>query len=723
MVEKSRPTSPKKESHQTAVPFSFHPRVFAALGADLVTSDLVAVIELVKNCYDAFATRVDVRFKTGEDGKMSLEIEDNGVGMTDAVIRDVWCVVATPFRNKNVTTTFAEKERRVSGAKGLGRLAAARLGESMELITKQAGKKCWKVAVSWSELAESSGMNSCFAYLSPGEPTELANRTGTLLRISGLHNDWTELAIDGLEEGLSRLKPPFAELGDFKIFLKATDGSERPTEIRTSRFINSPTYLIKGKYSSSGSLQYEYRFKGLNGKKRWTGVQKQDWQSVKDDLSRHTTRHVPVGDSPTCGAFTFEIRAWDLDKESVQKAADSFDLQRSRIRAEIRAFKGLSVYRDQILVLPKSETARDWLGLDLRRVSKTGTRISTSQIVGYVGITGDDNAGIQDTSDRERFVRNMAAKDFEVLLYHVIDALEMERDKDRETRAPDPVDLFSGISASDIVAEAKQASAQGADADEIINLVESLERRLEGTRKQVEQHFTYYSRLATLGTLAAMLVHEIGNKRLYLQSFVGAVQSYLAKPETGLANVKRSLKYAEEALAYLQRLAQVFYPLAGQDFKRGKRTASISAVVDMCHIAHEKSLKERNVRWDAALKGPDSVNMDPAELHAVLQNLIDNSMYWVSRKNSGDRQILIETRKSPIADRVQVFVHDSGAGVAEDDQIRIFSPGYTRRPNGAGMGLTVAGEIVSAHQGELRLSKNGKLGGATFDFTLPIAAK
>jgi signal transduction histidine kinase len=357
----------------------------------------------------------------------------------------------------------------------------------------------------------------------------------------------------------------------------------------------------------------------------------------------------------------------------------------------------------------------------LRRVSKVGTRISTSQIVGYVGISGDTNADIEDTSDRERFVQNDAAKEFRVLLYHVIEALEMERDKDRETPPPNPTDMFSGISAADIVSEARRAKEQGADADEIIALVEGFDRKLEGTRKTVEQHFTYYSRLATLGTMAAMLVHEIGNKRLYIQSFVDAVRTYLAEPNKGIADVKKTLKYAEEALSHLQRLAEVFYPLAARGYKRGRRTASIAATLEMCRIAQEKPFEERGITWATDLKGADEVKLDPAELHAVLQNLIDNSVYWIARKESGDKKLLIETRRTSISDRVQVMVHDSGVGVANEDRPKIFNPGYTRRPNGAGMGLTVAGEIVSQHDGKLRLAPKGRLGGATFDFTLPIA--
>jgi|SRR5208282_2878752 len=93
MTSQEQKRSPGAEQK---VAFRMHPRVFAALGADLVTNDVVAVIELVKNAYDALATRVDVRFRESKEDGAFLEIEDNGIGMTDLIIDDVWCVVATP---------------------------------------------------------------------------------------------------------------------------------------------------------------------------------------------------------------------------------------------------------------------------------------------------------------------------------------------------------------------------------------------------------------------------------------------------------------------------------------------------------------------------------------------------------------------------------------------------------------------------------------------------
>ena len=108
------------------IPFRMHPRVFAALGADLVTNDVVAVIELVKNSYDAFAGNVWIRFCNDPNEGDYLEIEDDGNGMSRWSIEDVWCLVATPFKEKNPFVESDKKIRRVVGEKGLGRLSVDR---------------------------------------------------------------------------------------------------------------------------------------------------------------------------------------------------------------------------------------------------------------------------------------------------------------------------------------------------------------------------------------------------------------------------------------------------------------------------------------------------------------------------------------------------------------------------------------------------------------------
>ena len=157
--------------------------------------------------------------------------------------------------------------------------------------------------------------------------------------------------------------------------------------------------------------------------------------------------------------------------------------------------------RDEILVLPKSDQARDWLGLDLRRVSKVGVRISTSQVVGYVAITGEDNPGIKDTSDRERLVSCLESAEFEEALKAIVGLLEVERLKDRYAHEdkPQPMqELFDQLSAEDLIAEVISLAEEGADASEAVPLLTAFNKSLDKARKTIQERFVHYSRMATV---------------------------------------------------------------------------------------------------------------------------------------------------------------------------------------------------------------------------------
>ncbi len=141
-----------KANNSERIPFKMHPRIFAALGADLVTNDSVAIVELVKNSYDAWATAVEVKFDEDIEGAY-LEVTDNGIGMSRNTISDVWCVVATPNKHLNQKSVKDGRVRRVSGEKGLGRLSVARLGQRMRMWTQQKNGPCYEVSVDWTSIS------------------------------------------------------------------------------------------------------------------------------------------------------------------------------------------------------------------------------------------------------------------------------------------------------------------------------------------------------------------------------------------------------------------------------------------------------------------------------------------------------------------------------------------------------------------------------------------
>nr|HPM75765.1 ATP-binding protein [bacterium] len=418
------------------IPFRMHPRVFAALGADLVTNDVVAVIELVKNSYDALAENVWISFELNEKNEGYLEIKDDGCGMNLTEIENIWCLVATPNKKNNKNAASGDKIRRVVGEKGLGRLSAARLGKSFHMVTQTNPEDCWEVKVEWDEIAEKTEMSSCNVKVRPFKGESPFGWSGTRIRISNLNQVWDTDQIDDLEDNLARLISPFEELKDFSLyFSRPGQVDEEEPKIESPEFLANPKYSISGEVDKDGNVSVNYKYMPIfDGKSRKYKTQLK-WQQVYEGIKKEDKRRYPFDSKKShCGSFFFEIRAWDLGADDTEEIATKYALQKSKIRQAIWAHKGISVYRDGILVLPKSDNARDWLGLDLRRVSKVGTRLSTSQIVGYVSISADNNPAIGDTSDRERLVSRLEVAEFEEILKQVVSILENARDEDREKK-------------------------------------------------------------------------------------------------------------------------------------------------------------------------------------------------------------------------------------------------------------------------------------------------
>lgn len=701
---------------RASIPFRIHPRVFAALGADLVTNDVVAVIELVKNSYDAMATRVDVFYGTGADGQSFLEITDDGMGMSRKTLETAWAVVATPYRLSHPSETRGKRTRRVSGEKGLGRLSAARLGKRLEMFTKAENDPCWLVEVDWSNIAGQDVLDACEAQCtrlnSAQCPFEVS---GTRLRILSLESTWSSEQFEELRENLARLLAPFSKVEDFEIHLAIQGYPALETRVSAPAFLNKPPYSIRGHVDARGTVKAKYEYDPIvHAKSRYAQVSL-SW----DDLKEASGEELNDRRSPECGAFEFEIRAWDIASTDTEDLSERFKIAKASVRKAIRAHKGISVYRDGILVLPKSEDARDWLGLDLRRVSRIGTRLSTSQIVGYVAITADRNRLLEDSSNRESLMQNNAVQDFQGILKAIIANLEVQRDRDR-LKPSDEIKLASlidGVTANDLVEEVAILAEEGMASPEVVQRVNALNGRLHLVQQAIKLRFVYYSRLATVGSIAQMLVHEIRNRTTSIGRFLRTCNRPLdQRNEEAFAS---QLVLAESSVTALESLADTFAPLASRGFRRGKRTTIAVESVERCRSLLENSIEEGKIVLTSDVPSDLKMSIDPGELDTILLNLLLNAIYWLG-KVPEKRRIVIRGKSNATTGKATIWVDDNGPGVDPEDAESIFLPGITKRPNGIGMGLTIAAELVSEHNGTLALVQPGKLGGATFTFALPL---
>ena len=197
------------------------------LGQDLITSDNIAILELVKNSYDAHATKVVITF---EDD--AITISDNGKGMTLSDLQNKWLFVGYSAKSDGTEdASYRSKfKRNFAGAKGIGRISCDRLGSEVWLTTKSENSQTVEIIhVDWNKFEQSlkkefdkvpiEHESRLEDYFFPGGST-----TGTELKITGFRPDtpeWTRDRITDLKKSLEKMINPFSGTEDFSIEIKA----------------------------------------------------------------------------------------------------------------------------------------------------------------------------------------------------------------------------------------------------------------------------------------------------------------------------------------------------------------------------------------------------------------------------------------------------------------------------------------------------------------------
>lgn len=694
-----------------------HPRAFAAFGEDLVTNDVVAIIELIKNAYDAYAFKVTVKFGTDDSGEPFISITDDGIGMDKSTILNAWATIATPYKK---TSPYIERivngelrKRIVSGNKGLGRFSAARLGEEMIMITHKAHSPVLEARFDWNLFENIDNIDDCCMTLEQKSNEEFPS-FGTKIIIKKLKNIWNEDKIDDLVNELSRLISPFKTVGDFNIDLSWEGADVNGIKIQPPTFIDHPIYKIEGVVSEDGTVNYTYKYD--NGNSHRTVDEKIDWTSsnYKDALELIKNDKLV---KYSCGSFSFEFRLWDLDVDSIGDVSERFNIGKKDIRNSIKKYKGISVYRDNVLVLPKSETTRDWLGLDAKRISQIGRRISTSQIIGIVYISNKDNPQIKDTTDREKLADTAEYKQFVEVLKVIIDAFQRERLKDKveDKKKETLTDLIEPLSANQLLEHVVEAEKKGANVKEIVEFVKDYQLENEKQIKELNERLVYYAQTASLGSVAIVIMHEFLTGLTCIKRFLHNSKKYLDLFD------KRTTEYFEDAERSHKRILEVtesFSPLYKRDLRKRKYKTNLNeALTKSVRLIQAKKIC-KDVTFEKNIPQDIILNMSESELQTIFINLFDNACYWMKDIPEDQRLISIKIEKKE-EKLIRLNISDNGIGIDEDDAERIFIPGITAKPKGIGMGLVIVSEIVKSYDGNIGVRIPGDKNGATFIVELP----
>lgn len=685
-------------------------RLIKTIGEELISSDIVAVLELVKNSYDADASIIEIHFSGNvievEETKRkkkkvlskegaSITISDDGSGMSLDTIKSAWMEPATIMKKR--TKTSPGKSRRYTGEKGIGRFASAKLSDQLEIITKVQNDNEIVVDFDWTNFADDDAyLDQVKCAWEVREPTEIHNK-GTTLILTQLTSDWDEEKFRTLRVALSRLINPVAPVEDFLMELQLPTELEHLSGLVSAPdSINKPDYLIKGKVDDSGKATIIYSSRNQTSPVKFT-------KEISKELN-------PIR-KPVSGAFDFEFRVWDRENDSLGRLAKEVDSSIKNVRADLNDLAGISIYRDKFRVLPYGEPKNDWLRLDLRRVNNPTLRLSSNQIIGYISVSLDDNPEFKDQSNREGIVDSQAFTDLQESIRVLLSEVEQKRYEERPRKEDEESSgsLFAKFSLSALT---KVVEAKLPKDTEVQTALNDTKARIEDGVKKVQNVISRYRRLSTLGLLMDVVLHDGNNFLLRIDSETRLLQKELNKKEPNQDYVKKHLATIAEQRKVLAQLFNRLEPFGGRKRGRPKDVVLEAAIANVFEL-YKTELSKLETQVDLP-EGKNVVSIDEGELQMILVNLLQNSLFWLEKQEDA-RKITVQLERTE--DELSIVFSDSGPGIEEKHTKFIFDPYFSTKPNGIGLGLTIVGEIISEYGGHLMLMDNGPLEGATFKLT------
>jgi signal transduction histidine kinase len=423
--------------------FEVHPSVVFKLGADLITDDIQAIAELVKNAYDADAKTVIVRIDTTRSHEEApedvgfIDIVDTGTGMTLENIRRGWLTISSsPKREFKAAGKRTGLKRTPLGDKGLGRLGSQRLGNRVTIITTPSGGgETHRLSFDWRDFESYDSLSQMTVEIGSW-PSKL--KQGTRIIVSGLRRPET-LNKDRLAEELSRTISPYEGVANFRLSVvlddEPIDLGEAATSVRNGAVIRyslnfdgrkltvrslirlalfKPTakkdhpaftkFITADKGASLlKHLQSNPRAKDFvltrSTEPGWWGEVRAEFDlSDVAEVEREHSANGERGRLATPGPFHSEIDAFNLSAGSVQEIG-AFDSV-SEARSALRSFAGVRVYRDGFNV----RVDDDWLGLGRQwTTGKSFFGLRPATTMGYVAISAAKNQQLVETTDREGF--------------------------------------------------------------------------------------------------------------------------------------------------------------------------------------------------------------------------------------------------------------------------------------------------------------------------------
>lgn len=686
------------------LPFRPRARLLQLLGDQLIGTPRLAVFELVKNAFDADAKYVAITIEDIDTPKTKIIVEDDGEGMSMETIRDIWLVPAHDHRKiQRIGRKRTDQGRLPLGEKGVGRFAVHKLGDRIGLVSHAKDSRECVTVIDWEALIRNPFLEDAIVTVRTREPAEYFpnGKTGTRVVIDRLReNNWSRGEVRRLLRQIVSITSPFADRSDdFKIELKIPD---HPDWVSGIPDIESVIQRAPWRFHftfKDGLIDWQYEFKGVTGIKlsprETRSANGESLQIFRDrDLDRlgsdqnskepkgKNSRRIVAGKDQTDGIGPVEgtFYVFDRDREILSKLGDS-----QLVRNFLDENGGIRVYRDGVRVYNYGEPGDDWLGLDLRRVNTPTRNISRNIVVGAIDLSLELSDLLEEKTSREGFVENDAFRRLKQIVLGALSILQIERKIDKDAM--------------------RELIGKGYDPE-----TKHIEQPMEELRK-IAKKYHLSDEIDPLIDRAINKYNEMRDIMLNAGLSGMGLAVVFHEIERGVRVLYDAIEGGGEPRSIQSQARDLVRILDGftELLRKGERKSnSVKHLIRRVSDINRVRFRNHDVKLTCpALTDaiPDiTKNFSFGLMLGALNNLLDNSFYWVRKRwpnESGDakREIYINI-DAEFRDGPAIIVADNGPGF-QDNPDRLTRPFFSRRPDGMGLGLYYANLVAELNGGRL----------------------
>lgn len=510
----SREIDKLNKDKETPVHFKPRARLLLQLGDQLIKNESIALVELVKNSYDADANIVNIYMENVDDPKKGvIIIEDDGYGMSAETVENVWLEPGSDFKTQKIKNLeVSPKYKRLPiGEKGIGRFGVHKLGNIIELTTKSRDSKEVYVKINWTDFDKYKYLEDVPIIISERtEPYIFKNgKTGTNILITSLRKKWERGIAREVKRSITALASPFDVNDSFKPSFSVLDKPGWFEGLLNWEDVQDYS-LFKFKITMAGNSITEFSYEFTP----WISMTKLFPRTVAiDDLliDQFKTLRYTEGEKKgevinlgeyKIGSVTFEGYIFDRDPFILKMGVSD----KTGFKKYLDTNGGVKVFRDKLRIYDYGEPENDWLGLDLRRVNQPAKRISNNILLSAISINRKDSSDLIEKTNREGFIENEAYEAFRAAILHSLEIIETLRyqDKQRVRQIYGPTPKSSPVMST--LGEAKKYVEEKVKETDVKAQIIKYFNKIESDYKTINDNLL---KAAGAGLSMSVVVHEV----------------------------------------------------------------------------------------------------------------------------------------------------------------------------------------------------------------------